>query len=137
MKSLQLTIVTPEQLAFEEAVVSLTVPGEEGYFQVLVDHAPLISTLCPGKLEWVDTSGTRHSYFVSGGIVEVSHNKISVLVDVIESAANIDMARAKRAYERARKRLAHHNAAFDLPRAQQAIHRASERIKMGKSSKSQ
>jgi F-type H+-transporting ATPase subunit epsilon len=132
-KELHLIIVTPEKVFFDGSVKSVSAPGEEGYFQILLDHVSMISTLRPGKLEVVDLADKRQLYFVSGGFLEVSHNTVSLLADVVENAAIIDMARAKRSYERARRRLAgHHGEVVDTPRAQDALHRASERVKVGK-----
>ena len=74
-------LVTPQRIVFEGSVVSIQVPGSEGYLGVLAHHAPLITTLKPGKLEMRDPSGRVTAYAVTGGFLEVSDNVASVLAD--------------------------------------------------------
>ena len=75
-----LEIVTPDNKIFEGEVNSTTFPGSDGSFQVLNDHAPLISTLKAGDLVYKDKTGT-HKIAITGGVVEVLQNKIIVLAE--------------------------------------------------------
>jgi F-type H+-transporting ATPase subunit epsilon len=75
-----LEIVTPVKKVFEGETSIITFPGVDGSFQVMNDHAPLVSTLKPGKVVYKDTKGT-HSVEITGGIVEVLNNKVSLLAD--------------------------------------------------------
>jgi F-type H+-transporting ATPase subunit epsilon len=77
-----LEIITPDKKVFAGEVNSATFPGTKGSFQVLTNHAPLISTLAKGKITYVSKEGTK-SLNVDGGVVEVLHNKISVLAEKI------------------------------------------------------
>jgi F-type H+-transporting ATPase subunit epsilon len=77
-----LEIITPDKKVFAGEVDSATFPGTKGSFQVLTNHAPLISTLAKGKITYVSKEGTK-SLNVDGGVVEVLHNKISVLAEQI------------------------------------------------------
>ncbi len=79
-----LRLVTPQRLLLETEVVSLQVPGSEGYLGILAHHAPLITALKPGKLEVKDAAGTLTIYAVSGGFLEVSANRATVLADAAE-----------------------------------------------------
>lgn len=79
-----LFIATPEAVIYDDRAKDLTAPGSVGYFEVLSNHAPLISTLIPGKLEFKDNNDQKQSYIVTGGLVEVDHNHVSVLVDSIK-----------------------------------------------------
>lgn len=78
--SLKLKIVSPERIVFDGDVESVTVPGTLGEFQILKDHAPLISSLGDGTLVYVDGEG-EHVLTISGGFVEVQKNMVSVCAE--------------------------------------------------------
>lgn len=78
--SLKLKIVSPERIVFDGDVESVTVPGTLGEFQILKDHAPLISSLGDGTLMYVDGEG-EHVLTISGGFVEVQKNMVSVCAE--------------------------------------------------------
>lgn len=80
---MNLEILTPDKKIFEGEVRSVTVPGTMGAFEILNNHAPIISTLDDGKLI-VRGSGKEEVFIVKGGVVEVLDNKVMVLA---ESAA--------------------------------------------------
>jgi F-type H+-transporting ATPase subunit epsilon len=80
---MQLDIITPDQKVFSGEVVSAQFPGTKGSFQVLNNHAPLISTLEKGKITIRPATGGEQVIKVEGGIVEVLHNKIIVLAEAI------------------------------------------------------
>ena len=77
-------LVTPQKIVFEGPVVSIQAPGSEGYLGVLAHHAPLITTLKEGRLEMRDPAGRVVSWRVTGGFLEVSNNRASVLADAAE-----------------------------------------------------
>jgi len=79
-----LRLVTPQKLLLEAEVQSLQVPGSEGYVGVLAHHAPLITALKEGKLEVKDPAGRVTAYHVTGGFLEVSDNRATVLADSAE-----------------------------------------------------
>ena len=107
---LKLEIVTPERKVFDETVDSVTVPTASGEAGILPNHAPLISALKPGILSY-SNKGNVERLAVAGGFVEVSSNKVSVLTDVAESAAEIDADAARADREAAEKALAAHATA--------------------------
>lgn len=76
-----LEILTPDNTVFQGEVKSVTVPGTMGSFEVLKDHAPIISTLEDGKV--IIRSGVKDEeiFFITGGVVEVLNNKIIVLAE--------------------------------------------------------
>ena len=76
-----LTIISAESKVFEGEVVNVLVPGMIGDFLVLSNHAPCISSIRPGFLEFAEGTSKKQRYFVSGGIIEVINNTVSVLVD--------------------------------------------------------
>ena len=79
---LYLEIITPDGSFYEGEVTSATLPGSSGTFQVLNNHAPIISSLDKGPLSYVNKDG-KHSVEIDGGVVEVLKNKITVLAESI------------------------------------------------------
>ena len=77
----ELSIISAESKVFEGKVESILVPGMVGDFLVLSNHAPCISSIRPGFLEFSEGTSDKQRYFVSGGIIEVINNNVSVLVD--------------------------------------------------------
>lgn len=77
-----LEIITPDKKVFAGEVNSATFPGTKGSFQVLTNHAPLISTLAKGTVTYVTKQGPQ-TLVVEGGVVEVLNNKISVLAEKV------------------------------------------------------
>jgi F-type H+-transporting ATPase subunit epsilon len=75
---MHLEIITPEATIFQGEVSSAIFPGSNGQFQVLKNHAPIISSLGKGKVTYVTSSGSN-SVEVDGGVVEVVNNKLVVL----------------------------------------------------------
>ena len=76
-----LSIISAESKVFEGKVENILVPGMVGDFLVLSNHAPCISSIRPGFLEFSEGTSDKQRYFVSGGIIEVINNMVSVLVD--------------------------------------------------------
>ena len=130
----QLSIVTPEKVIFEGQVVSLLVPGMEGYLGVLSNHAPLITALQPGRIEFQDDQDKIQVFSVSGGFVEVSDNKATLLADTAEHFEEIDIDRAQTALERALKALQDKEKAGEVstPEAKEAARRAANRVRIYK-----
>ncbi|WKN32890.1 ATP synthase F1 subunit epsilon [Porifericola rhodea] len=77
---MHLTIITPDKQVFDGEVEMATFPGSDGSFQVLNNHAPLISSLSKGNISY-RTKDTTSSVYVEGGVVEVLNNNISVLAE--------------------------------------------------------
>ena len=79
----ELSVISAESKVFEGEVENVLVPGMIGDFLILSDHAPCISSIRPGFLKFSDGSSKEQRYFVSGGIIEVNNNMVSVLVDLV------------------------------------------------------
>ena len=77
----ELSVISAESKVFEGEVENVLVPGMVGDFLVLPNHAPCISSIRPGFLEFSEGTSDKQRYFVSGGIIEVINNNVSVLVD--------------------------------------------------------
>lgn len=76
---MNLQIITPEKNLFEGKVKLVQVPGAKGSFEILKNHAPVISTLVPGKVKVITDSDKTEFFDIVSGIVEVKSNKITIL----------------------------------------------------------
>lgn len=82
---IKLSIITPDKPVFDGDVTSVTVPGTAGNFEVLVNHAPLVSSLDAGKV--IIRQGKSEDIIrISGGVVEIIHNQVTVLAEGIIDA---------------------------------------------------
>ena len=79
---MKLTSITPDKLAYDGEVAAVTVPGSAGSFQILKDHAPIVSTLDDGKVIIKDNQGET-VLVIKGGVVEAKENLITVLAEGI------------------------------------------------------
>lgn len=128
---LEAQILTPYGAAFKGKAAGVALPGTEGRFEVLVNHAPLMSSLEPGEVVVrSDADGKVHRFAVSGGFVDVSTNAVTVLAEAAETPDQIDVARAEAALNRAKERLANRSADVDQLRAEAALSRAMNRLKV-------
>jgi F-type H+-transporting ATPase subunit epsilon len=78
---LKLKVVSPEKIIFDGDVQSVSVPGTLGAFEILTDHAPIISSLEKGVVEYATSSG-KEQLQITGGFVEVRQNEVSLCVEV-------------------------------------------------------
>ncbi len=85
-------LVSPEKLLISEAVESVLVPGAEGDFQVLANHAPVLSTLRPGLLDVVLPGGKERRIFVRGGFAEAGPDSLTVLAQTAIDSADLNKA---------------------------------------------
>ena len=81
---LQLKIVSPERIEFDGEAESVLVPGTQGQFEILNDHAPIISTLQKGFIEYAVPNAGKLRMDILGGFVEVQQNEVSLCVEVNE-----------------------------------------------------
>src|SRR5579864_5288531 len=102
--TLHVEVVTAERSLYSGEANMVEAPGGLGQLGILPHHAALLTTLKPGTLE-IRSNGTEETFFVSGGFLEVSNNKVTVLADTAEHAESIDEARAQEARRRAEERL--------------------------------
>ena len=80
---MKIEIITPDQKFFDGEIKSVRVPGKKGSFQVLKDHAPIVSTLENGSVRMIDEENNEITYEISGGVIEVKANKIILLADSV------------------------------------------------------
>lgn len=121
-------ILTPNRTLLQDQVDELNVPGEMGYLGILPGHIAFIATLGRGVLMY--RKGEQRRYMaLFGGYLEVNDDKVTILAEVAESAADIDRARAEAARGRAEERLRRiTDPDTDFDRARSALSRAQIRL---------
>lgn len=125
---IRLELVTPERPLVSEEVDELIAPGYEGEFGVLPEHTQYLAILAVGVLRYRRGDEVR-KVAVGGGFAEVTPDRVVILADVAEKAEEIDVARAKRALERAEEAL--RDLSMDdasYPRMEAALRRAIARM---------
>jgi len=80
---MKIEIITPDRKIYEGDIKSVRVPGKKGSFQVLKDHAPIVSTLENGFIIIVDQAGNEIRFEINGGVIEVKMNKIILLAESV------------------------------------------------------
>jgi len=128
-KTLNLDIITIDRVIFSGEVISVTAPGTLGEFQVLYNHAPLVSTLEIGRLKMVEPPDEETVFAISGGILEVRDNKIIVLSEAVEGQDEIDIMRAEKALKKAEGKI---DSEIKVNREREilALKRAKNRLKI-------
>ncbi len=128
MAEINLEIITPEKIIYKDSVDSITVPGTKGMFQVLKDHAPLMSTIEIGVIT-LNKSDENTYLTTAGGTIEVLNNNVLILADSVEVIDDIDIDRAESAKTRAEENLKRKKEKeIDGVRAELALKRAINRI---------
>jgi F-type H+-transporting ATPase subunit epsilon len=102
----QFELVSPERLLVSREVEMVVVPGSEGDFGVLPDHAPLISTVRPGVIEVYEGGAISDRIFVAGGFAEVTGERCTVLADEATLVADIDRGAVQKDLDSLRSELA-------------------------------
>ena len=129
-KELLLEVVTPDRLVLSTGAEVVVCPGVEGQFGVLPGHIPFLSALDTGVM-YYKAGGKTEYLAVSGGFAEVTGEKVTIVAESAEVGREIDVERAKRALERAEKRLAAAKTAeIDWARAEAALRRSLVRAKV-------
>jgi F-type H+-transporting ATPase subunit epsilon len=129
-EKLELEVVTPDRMVVKEQVDIVMAQGALGEFGILPNHIPFLTTLQTGELRYRKDNQLEY-LAVSGGFAEVSGNKVTILAEAAERAREIDVERAKRAKERAERRLAKaREEAIDHARAEAALKRALVRLQI-------
>jgi F-type H+-transporting ATPase subunit epsilon len=127
---IQLEIVTPERLVYEDEVDSVNVPGIEGELGILPHHAPLLSILGFGELR-IRKGGAEESFAIVGGIVQVRPDKVVVMAETADLAGEIDLAKAEEARREAERALeTGYSEGADLSAARAALQTALMRIRV-------
>ncbi|HTJ57755.1 MAG TPA: F0F1 ATP synthase subunit epsilon [Devosiaceae bacterium] len=86
---IKIEIVSPEQLLVSETAQSVTVPGADGYFTVVGEHSPLMTTLKPGFIT-VNLAKGPQVFFVRGGFADVAPDGLTILAELAEPIASFN-----------------------------------------------
>ena len=103
-QKLILSVVTPEKQLVSEEVDQVNAPGSEGDFGVLYDHAPILTNLRAGQLSY-ENDGESTALVISGGYLEVTDNRVTILAETGEFLHEIDRERVERARSQAEEKL--------------------------------
>ena len=87
---IKIEIVSPERLVVSEQARAVTVPGADGYFTVMGEHAPLMTTLRPGFISVTDLGNVAHVFYVRGGFADVAPGGLTILAEEARPVADFD-----------------------------------------------
>ena len=128
MATYSLEIVTPTRVITEENVSYLRCPGVDGSLGVMADHAAAIIALSVGEVK-ITIDNQEKFIATSGGFVDISSEKVLLLLETAEQSFEIDVERAKTAMKRAKDRI-ENKGKIDVFRAEAALMRALNRLKI-------
>ena len=98
-------LVSPEKLVLSQLAMQVVVPGSEGYFTVMANHAPVIATMKPGVVEITLESGDEKRMLIRGGFADVSPSGLILLAEYVMDLANFDVDELNQQIENAREDL--------------------------------
>ena len=127
MSTFQLEIVTPTKTLDQGGVSYVRCPGTKGLFGVMGGHTEALFALAVGEIK-VRKDGNTSYLSTSGGYAEVTREKVSLLLETVEEARELDASRAQEASERAKARLSKKEG--DEVRARESLFRAVNRLKV-------
>jgi len=126
--SFKLEIITPERIVVDEEVEGVIIPSTDGLLGILRNHAPFIGTLDIGVIKYLKEE-SPHYVACNMGIFEMKGNMLRILPDTAERGERVDVDRAKKARERAEKRIQQRAQELDYLRAELALKRSLARLK--------
>lgn len=129
-KIFKLEIITPSRVVFSGNVEMFSAPGIMGGFQVLYNHAPMLTMITVGEIKVRDENGNNYIYATTEGYVEVSSNEAIVVAEAVERSDEIDVKRAAASKKRAEERLSQSGQNIDIARARASLSRANNRLKI-------
>ena len=124
MSTIRCDIVSAEAEIFHGEAKMVIATGEAGELGIAPRHAPLITRLKPGQVRVIMENGEEQFFYVSGGILEVQPNVVTVLADTALRAKDLDEAAARKAKEEAERMLANRTDALEVAQAQAQLAQA-------------
>jgi F-type H+-transporting ATPase subunit epsilon len=128
MTTIRCDIVSAEQEIFHGRVSMVIATGEMGELGIAPRHAPLITRLKPGQVRLKLENGDEQFFYVSGGILEVQPQVVTVLADTALRAADLDEAAARKAKDEAERALANRGNAVEVAEAQNQLAQAMAQL---------
>ena len=117
-KTFQVDIVSAEQQIFSGAAEMVIAPGEAGELGIMPEHAPLLTRIKPGTVRIQQAGGEEEVIYVSGGMMEVQPDRVTVLADTSVRAHDLDEAKAMEAERLAKEALANRAGVMEIAKAQ-------------------
>jgi F-type H+-transporting ATPase subunit epsilon len=124
MSTIRVDIVSAEQEIFNGQATLVVATGEMGELGIAPRHAPLITRLKPGQVRVLLESGEEQFFYVSGGILEVQPQVVTILTDTAIRAKDLDEASARKAKEEAERAIANRGDAMEIAEAQAQLAQA-------------
>ena len=128
MSTIRVDIVSAEAEIFSGEATMVVATGDQGELGITPRHAPLITRLKPGHVDVLLEGGERQQFYVSGGILEVQPQVVTVLADTAARATDLDEASAQQAMKEAREALANRTDAIELAEAQTRLTEAMAQL---------
>jgi F-type H+-transporting ATPase subunit epsilon len=129
MSKFPLEIVTPIRLIEDDNVSYLRCPGKDGLFGVMANHAQAIIALDIGELK-IESDTGQQFLSTSGGFIEISDDKVLLILETVERSSEIDQKRAEAALKRAKERLQSNEPGVNFERARIALLRSLNRLRV-------
>jgi len=121
MAAIHIEIVSPEKLILSEDARSVVVPGTEGYFTAMGDHAPFMTTLRAGFITVEGADGATRTYYVRGGFADISPEGLTILAEEASTFADFDLAAVEKALNEAQEQLARAESFEEKSFAQEVV----------------
>ena len=126
--TMHVDIVSAENEIYSDTVIECYAPAEMGEIGIHPRHTPLITKLKPGDVRVIAQNGETHTFFVSGGILEVQPHMVTILSDTAMRASDIDEAAAMEAKAKAEAALKDHDSEMDFAKAKAELAEAAAMI---------
>ncbi len=129
-QKIKLEIVSAEEELFSDEVEMVFAPAEMGEVGVTPKHTPLITRLKPGDVRAQISSTETKTFFISGGLLEVQPNVVTILSDTAIREGDLDEQRAKQAEESVKKAMANTDSDIDLAKAKAELAQAAAQLRI-------
>ena len=129
MATIQVEIVSAEEAIWTGTGVMVFAPAEMGEVGIAPQHAPLLTRLKPGEVRVLQENGDEQFFFISGGLLEVQPNQVTVLSDTAVRAADLDEAQALEAQQQAERDLQDKTSKMDLAKAKAELIQATAQLR--------
>lgn len=137
INTFKLDIVSAEMSLFSGVVKSMQVTGIEGQLGIRHGHAPLLTVIKPGRVNYVLENDSEDVLYVSGGILEVQPDRVTVLADTAIRGEDIDTKKAEEAIRQAKERIANNSGDVDYASAIVDLSKALAQLKVAQITKGQ
>ena len=127
-KTLHVDVVSAEQEIFSGEALMVVAPGEAGELGIMPEHAPLLTRVKPGTVRVIQAGGDEEIIYVSGGMMEVQPDRVTVLADTSVRAHDLDEAKAIEAERLAREAIANRTGVMEIAKAQAELAEAVAQI---------